>query len=261
MLKYWKIWKILAHRTFYEMTTTKIDAFGFIAAKLVRIAFLFVFLLGLFGHIPDLAGYSINQVLLFYIFFNIIDIVTQALFRGVYHIPAVVRKGNFDFFLTKPVSPLFISIFWAVDFFDIFTLVPVSAAFFVLLAKSGVVLSFALIAKTAVLFAASFLIIFALHILALSTMVRYLASDSIIWIYRDLNVLGRFPPEVYAKGFRFALTFVIPIFVMVSYPTKALLGLLSIPSILWAVFITFIFLGTSIIFWKNALRNYASASN
>jgi len=112
-----------------------------------------------------------------------------------------------------------------------------------------------------ILYLASILIAFAFHLFVASVCVMTTEIDHLILVYRDLINMARFPTDIYQRGIRWILTFVIPVAVMITIPAKALLGLLSF----WGMALTFLsslFLAwASLKFWQFALTRYSSASS
>jgi ABC-2 type transport system permease protein len=101
----------------------------------------------------------------------------------------------------------------------------------------------------------------AFHILALTLAITTTEIDHSIMIYRDLMSLGRFPVDIYKEPLKGIITYVIPVGIMMTFPAKALLGLLS----WWGILLSFI-LGLFLIIlslkaWEKALTKYSSASS
>ena len=80
-------------------------------------------------------------------------------------------------------------------------------------------------------------------------------------IYRDVTSMGKYPIDIYTEPLRSIITFVIPVGILMSVPTKALLGVLNISTVIASFligFFTFIF---SILLWRYSLKRYTSASS
>src|ERR1043165_3187988 len=124
-MKYFRIWRRLALMSFLVQMESFISSFGYLLGKLVRIGFFLFFLYSIFRHTDALAGYTLTEVALFFLTFNIVDIVAQLFFRGVYGIRSLIREGDFDYFLIQPANVLFRVAFNTVDFLDVLTIIPV----------------------------------------------------------------------------------------------------------------------------------------
>jgi ABC-2 type transport system permease protein len=61
----------------------------------------------IFSNIPDIAGWKNNEVYLIMSFMFSADGLCSILFDGIWKIPELVFTGEFDSYLSRPVSPLY----------------------------------------------------------------------------------------------------------------------------------------------------------
>jgi len=259
--KYFKIWLLMAKMNLAEQVSSRINFVSLVLGKFVRMGFVFGFLIALFTHTQNLAGFTLTQTLLFFMTFNLVDILAQLFLRGIYWIRRLVIQGDLDLILTAPVNPLFRISARTTDFLDMTTLVPTITILVLVISRlnSGLTI-FNLILYVMLIFV-GFIIAFSIHVIAASVAVFTQEVDNLIWIYRDLMTMGRFPIDIYAAPVKLILTFVIPVAVMTSFPTKVLLGILSPQSIILAFIIAGVFLVGSLKLWNFSLRYYTSASS
>src|SRR5882724_11088330 len=125
MKRYFRIWVRLAIISFMVQAESFISSFGYLLGKLVRISFFLFFLYSIFKHTNGLAGYTLPEAALFFLTFNIVDILAQLFFRGIYGVRSLIREGDFDYFLIQPANVLFRVAFHTVDFLDVVTILPV----------------------------------------------------------------------------------------------------------------------------------------
>ncbi len=233
----------------------------FIVGKVVRFGFFFIFLFSVLSGAGSLAGYSREEVILFFLVFNLIDITVQFVFRGVYHFRPLVVSGSYDLDLLKPLPSFLRPLFGHVDILDFVTLVPLAGFTFWFTVKHNLASGPANMGVFIVLFLASLLLGFAFHLFVCSICILTTEIDHLIWIYRDLTAMARFPTDIYQGLVKFVLTFVIPVVLLITFPAKGLLGLLSAKAILSALFIGILFAYFSLRFWYFSLRRYTSASS
>src|SRR5690348_11491009 len=86
MTKYFRVWCRLAVMSFAVQASSPLSSFGYLLGKFVRLAFFLLFLVAIFKHTNALAGYTLEQAALFFLTFNIVDILAQLFFRGIYGI-------------------------------------------------------------------------------------------------------------------------------------------------------------------------------
>ena len=265
MIKYIRVWLKLAQLAFLMQFANRWSSLGWLGGKLVRLVFFVIFITAIFQHVSSVAGYSLEQVGLFFLTFNLVDIVSQIFFRGIYMIGRDVREGDLDFYLIQPVNTLFRVCSNLVDFLDFLTLIPVAAlivyVFPRVLSQFSIIELFLQGILYALLCLNGIVIAFSIHVLIASITVWTQQMENSIWLYRDLVSLGRFPIDIYTPFLRALLTFVLPIAVMVSYPTKALLGLLEPPKVLGAFFLSAALLALALTVWQNSLKHYSSVSS
>lgn len=260
LIKYFKVWWLMTSHSIQMFFVSRLGALLFLSGKIMRFIFFFGFLLLLFTKTNALAGYNLNQVLLFYFTFNLIDSATQMLFREVYRFRYYIVTGNFDMLLVKPVNPLFRSLFGWTDILDLITLGPFMLMIIFVLTKIPAIgfghlfVYFALIINS-MLLATSF------HIMVLSLAVMTTEIDHAIMIYRDVVGMGKLPIDIYKEPLRSLITFVIPVGLMMTFPVKALLGVLNFRLVLYTFIFSLILLFLSITFWNYSLKKYTSASS
>lgn len=240
--------------------TVRLAFLIFLLGKILRFTIFTFFIVLLLQNTKVLAGYSLDQTIFFFLSFNLLDVISQMVFREVYKFRSVVLSGNFDFYLVKPVNPLFRSLFGSPDILDFFTLIPLIFAIIYFMDRVGG-LNFLPVAMYILLIISGLIISLSFHILVLSLAIVTLEIDHAIMVYRDIVGLGRMPIDIYKEPIRGLLTFVIPVGIMMSYPAKAFLGLLSPALIIYGLLFSVVLFFGSLKIWDYSIRRYSSASS
>jgi len=249
----------LTANSFMTVLSSRFGAFLFLIGKTLRFVFFLIFLLTLFTQTQFLASYSQAQMLFFFLTFNFIDTVTQLLFREVYRFRPMVVSGDFDLVLIKPISPLFRALVGGADPLDLFMLIPYVGSLAYVAAGLGV--SVEGLALYLILLLNAFAIATGFHIFVLSLAILTTEIDHTVMIYRDLTSMGRVPVDIYREPLRSIITFAVPVGVMMTFPAKALLGLLSPGFVVLGCAMGIGFFLTSLLMWRYSLSRYASASS
>lgn len=258
--KHFKIWIKTTAIASQLAFLSRIGAALFLIGKILRVVFFFILILIIASRTHAIAGYSIWQLMLIYASYNIVDLTAQFLLREVYRFRSHIVNGNFDYILTKPMSPLFRSLFAGSDILDFFMIIvtfafllytfwhlqPFGTNFFILYAA---------------LLINALIIEFAFHIFTLSVGVLTTEVDNTIMLFRDLSSMAKYPIDIYQEPLRAFITFVVPIGVMMTFPAKALMGLLSFQFVILSFLLGALFLWLSIKSWNFALKHYSSASS
>jgi ABC-2 type transport system permease protein len=258
LIKIW--WKFVLLST-QDQFLTGWAAILFIIGKVVRFCFFFIFLFVVLSATQNLAGYNREQVIFFFLVFNLIDIIVQCFFRGVYHFRYNVVKGEYDFDLGKPWPAWFRPIFGYTDPLDFITLIPLWSYFIWFVFSRHLFTGVGDLVLFFLLLGNSIILGFSFHLLACSICLLTTEIDHLIWVYRDLTSMAKFPTDIYQKFIQFFLTFTIPVVILFTVPAKALLGLISWPWVILAFAISGLSWWGSMKFWRHALRRYSSASS
>jgi len=256
-----KIWLMYTSRAAQSAFLNTGAAILFIFGKIVRFLLFFIFLFAVLSATKNLAGYNREQVIFFFLVFTLIDALVQFFFRGVYHFRPLVVSGDYDLDLMKPLPSFFRPIFGYTDILDFVTLVPLWIYFlwfvftnYLFTGVGDLILFFLLLINALILG-------FAFHLLVCGIGVLTTEVDHMIWVYRDLTSMARFPTDIYYKFIQYILTFTVPVVILFTAPAKALLGLLSWQWVILAFVISGVFLWSSLKFWHFALSKYSSASS
>lgn len=257
--QYLKIWWLMSRNSFSMILSQKTAMVFFLTGKIIRFVFFVGFLYFLLLGTKNLAGYTPNQTIFFFLGFNLIDVISQFFFREAYKFRPKIISGDFDLVLEKPISALFTVLMGGADIMDLITIPPlILATYYVgsLLDPNflGVIL-FLLLLINGLVIATAF------HIAVMSLGIITFEIDHTIMIYRDLTSLGRFPVDIYKQPLQGILTYLLPVGIMMTLPAKALMGLVSFRGVAWSFFISAVLIFLAIRFWNYSLTRYTSASS
>ena len=205
IIYYFKIWLLMSKNSFIAVMSQKKLLFIFLLAKILRFTFFIAFLYFLVMGAESIAGYTVTQIIFFFLTFNLVDVTSQFLFREVYRFRPLVVTGDFDLILVKPFSALFRVLLGGADIIDLITIPPLLITIYLV----GVQLeptTLEVIIYT-LLIVNSLMIATAFHIAVVSMGMITLEIDHTIMIYRDLTNLGRLPVDIYKEPLRGVLTY------------------------------------------------------
>lgn len=261
VLRYAKIWLMFAANELQQQFATRVSAFFFFIGKAFRFLAFLSMLIVLQKNTQTLAGYSFDQIIVFFFAFNFIDLMSQILFRGVYMFSNKVRTGAFDFYLATPMNALFRALASHPDFNDVLILVPLTGFFFWYLNYLQIPFTGVQLFLFALLLLNGLLIAMAFHILVLCMGIITTEIDHAIMVYRSIAEVGRFPIEIYREPIRWIVTFIVPVGVMMGFPAQVLLGQPPLRLFIVGLLISSSAVTISLFAWKAALKRYTSASS
>lgn len=261
MYKYWRVWKQLSNLAISSYLSNRIDSVSYFIGKLIRFGFFLLLIFSIFRFTNSLAGYSKYEIILFFLTFNFIDVFAQAFFRGIYLFKNDIRRGNFDYVISKPINPLFYSLTRLTDILDILFLIPIIILIIYTIAKLNILITLIIIVKYLFFLCLGLIIVLGIHILSASITIWTMESENFIWFYRESITIGRFPPEIFPPTLQFIFTFLMPIVIIVAFPTKALLNNLTLSWSIIAILYAFAFFIIALLLWQISLKHYSSASS
>lgn len=257
MKRGFKIFWLYSKYSIRTMLQHRVGVITFFLGKAIRFIFYFIFLYYLVSRTSLLAGYNLNQTIVFFLTFNFIDSTAQLLFREVYQFRPIVISGELDGILLKPYHPFLKILVGGVDMLDAILTIPYLLLLIFFIDKVGAVsffnqLIYIGLILNALIIAAGF------HIIVLALAILTTEVDHAIMIYRDFTRMVSLPVDIYREPLRSFLLFVIPVGLMMTIPVKALFGLLSPNIFLITGVITIIFMIFSLSLWNVALKKYQS---
>ena len=261
MRRFFRIYRILAAQNLKRVMEYKADfltgAVSFLIDQAVGIAFIFI----IFSQIPQLSGFTFAQILFIYGFSQIpkgLDhLFTDNLWCVGYFI---VRKGDFDKYLLRPINPLFHVIAETFQIDAIGELIVGIGLLIYAAPKAGLHITVwtVLLSIAAVPFAA--LIYTSLKIITSSLAFWMKSSGFVIQMVYGINEFSKYPTTIYSLPVRVFVTYIIPFAFTGYYLSLYILtgenalfnigGLIAISSILFII---------SIKIWNKGLSAYESA--
>ena len=260
MSKIAKVFWLYTQNSIQISLQQQVGVIFFLFGKLLRFGMFGVFIYFLMQKTQVLAGYNLYQTLIFFLTFNIIDGITQLLYREVYRFRPLILSGDFDTVLVKPIHPFVRILVGGVDVLDILPLLIYTGLLVFFMGQVGDITTTSIFMYAALVLN-GVLIATAFHICVLAMGILSTEVDHTIMIYRDITRMGSFPVDIYTEPLRFFITFVVPIGLMISFPVKALFGMLSINIILLSFGLALVFFFVALRLWKFALLRYQSASS
>jgi ABC-2 type transport system permease protein len=256
---YWNVWQTIAKYAFAETFLNRWSNLFFLLGKSVRFGMLLFFLLLLQQNIHQIAGYTSNQIMIFFLIYQFLDTGAQIFYRGVYTFSNKVRSGEFDFYLSKPLHPLFRVLMGQPDIMDVFFFIPSTLISIWLLGHVFQSISLPTALLFILLICNSFLLITSLHIFVLCLGVLTTEVDNAIMLYRDFNTLGRFPINIYREPLRTFLFFAVPIGFINTIPAQVITGIEPSYAVILSFGIGISFLLLSLRLWTWSIKRYTSA--
>jgi len=174
----------------------------------------------LFQSIPNLAGWSLMEMVFIYAFYMIAISPMQILFDNIWWIRYKVQSGDFLRYYFRPLNMMF---YFMSERFDIKGLTQLAAGI-ILLAYSSVKLGlewspWKLAALVIAVFSAS-LVLISIAVMAGSSAFWLVNSYPVLALAWKIREFAPYPMSIFDGIFRFAFTFILPIGFIAFYPAQ-----------------------------------------
>lgn len=177
-------------------------------------------------------------------------------------LPDMVRQGELDLYIVKPVSLQFYVTMRRVDFA---LFLPNFLAGTVLIVtgwrRAGLPFTFLSVSGFLLFLLCGCLLTYSLFLLPYLLGFWILSVGGIADITAALWDFNNMPSAIYGKWMQRIGTFLLPVFVITNFPGLFLMGQLSAGMVIWGVTVPILFFAITRFVWKKAVRNYSSASS
>ncbi len=212
-------------------------------------------------HFPQIGDWDINETRVFLGVIFVVDaLFVIFLYPSLEILTDRVVKGDLDFLLAKPVSSQFLVSFERMNIATIANLF--MGIGWLIWSLQGLpqvtwlqVLWFLALIPSALMIGYTFRFVLA------ATSVIFVRADNLQFLWWSIHRFGMRPDSIYKRSLRLVLMTVLPVVLIFSVPTRALLDQASLSLLLWTLFLGPFFLFLSMKYWHFCLRRYSSASS
>lgn len=262
MLRYFRLYRHFLAFSFSRAFEFRIDFLIRVIMDIIYYAVNIGFYQVLFKHTTAIGGWNEDQAMVFVGAYLVVDAINMTVFAdNLWYFDYLIRKGDLDYYLTRPVSPLFF-----------ISLRSFSAASFMNLMLAGGFLTWAILSGSFT-FSGFQLILFLLLLLNgafLHYIVIMFANIPIFWWQSNGGFISiawgltRFmerPDKIFTGIARKLFTTLLPFCLMASFPTRLLFDVSWRQTTLHILCITIGLFFLMVSFWRRGLRAYSSASS
>lgn len=213
-------------------------------------------------HTPMLAGWNESQMMIFVSTYLVVDAINMTVFSSnMWWLPYFINKGELDYYLTRPVSPLF---FLSLREFSANSFVNFFMAFgFMVYSLMNYQGSFTALELLffAILIINGTLIYYVIQMLMILPVFWTHSSRGFVDLFYALGLSMERPDRIYKGWLRVVFTIFLPFALIASFPTKLFLEKFDWTVLAHLLAVTMAFWGLMLFVWRRGLRNYSSASS
>jgi len=219
-------------------------------------------LLVVFGARETVAGWTFPEMLVVVGWFVALKGVLEGtLSPSLMQVIDHVRKGTLDFVLLKPADAQLLVSLSKIEPWRAIDLAGAGVIFVVAFRAMGRAPALHDVALAAVLLAAAVLVLYSIAILVVSIAFVAVRVDNLLYLFQSVFDVARWPSSVFRGVLAVLFTFVLPLALMTTYPSLALLGKLTATTAVGAIAGTLAFASVARAIWMASIRRYTSASS
>ncbi len=258
-----KIHRIFIAQEFKRMMEYKGDfivgIIGFLMIQMSNLLFLWI----IFSQIPNLLGWTVNEVVFIYGFSLIPKGIDHFFFDNLWAIGHfTVRKGDFDKYLTRPVNTLFHVLVEKIQIDALGEILTGIALVCITIPKLGANLNIFRILIMIVLIPFITLIYTGIKTITASIAFWTKRSGNIIYMFYMVNDFAKYPATIYNRFVQNIITYIIPFALTSYYPALFILrGENSLFNLGLPVLAAVVLMGFGILVWHKGIRAYESAGS
>ncbi len=263
MKRFFRLYKTFIVQQLKRLMEYRVDfltgATSFLIGQITNIVFISI----IFSQIPHLQGFDYYEIIFIYGFSlvpkGIDHLFTDNLWKVAWFI---VRKGNFDKYLTRPINPLVHVIMEELQFDALGELLTGIVLMVIASMKIGINYTFVNVALMFLAFVFGTVIYAAIKIAGASLALWIKSSGSILQVFYMSSDFAKYPVTIYNGAIRNIITYIVPFAFTAYYPASYILR----GNNPWFCFgvgsiIAIILLTLAIMLWNRGLKAYESAGS
>jgi ABC-2 type transport system permease protein len=214
-----------------------------------------------YTHTDAIGGWTRPQALLVMAAFLLLGAFHGGLMEpNLGEVVEAIRQGTLDLWLLKPIDAQVLVSLRKVDPAYVWDLLGAILVGAIAVWGLGTPAPLDVVVAVSMLLC-GFVAMYGLWMIAICTSFYFVRVDNLRYLLMAVADAGRWPLPVFSTAIRWALTVVVPVGVLTSFPAMALRGDWGLRSVTLALSIAVGFLLASRLFWLRSLRSYTSASS
>ncbi len=215
-----------------------------------------------FYHRNSIGGWNYYEAMLILGIFSFFSAFIEGVLEpNVSKLVEDIRFGNFDFVLLKPVNSQILGTLRSFSIKKFPSMLAGIGICVYALLRLHYMPSIGDFLLFLTFFMSASLILYGMWVTLITTAFWFVQIDSIMEFIFALFETGRFPITVYPLPLRIALTFIVPIAFITTFPSAAIIGKINGWYGIASIGIATLVFTISTKFWKYALTKYSSASS
>jgi len=262
MKRFFKIYMTFTSQYIKRLVHYRLDfAIGVLSFVFVQFSGILLITL-VFQQIPDLNGYTFEQMVFFYGFFQLPRGLDHLITDNIWLIPNKIRKGDLDRHLLRPIDPLFQIIAERFQHEALGELIVGGLLIAITFPSLGITPTLPMIGLIVVLILIGSLIYTSLKLLTASISFWTMNSMQVMVTVYNISDFAKYPITIFPTLIQTMITYVVPFAFVSFFPASVLLNQANGLSILFQSTVACMITGSCALWvWNKGLRGYESSGH
>lgn len=213
-------------------------------------------------HTPVIAGWNEEQMMIFVGCYLIVDAINMTIFStNMWWLPFYINRGDLDYYLIRPVSPLFFLSLREFSANSFVNLVIATGFFFHAIFSYSAPWDVSNLLVLLLLLINGTLVMYCLQMLMVLPVFWTQSTKGFIDLFYALGLAMERPDKIFRGWLRIFFTFIVPFGLIASYPARYFIDGFQTHVFLQLLGVSFVLWFFVILLWRLGLKNYASASS
>lgn len=261
-MRYFRLIKAFAR---YSLAREMEFSANFVMSILIHLFFIganLAFFTLIWLRVGGFGGLTPYEMLFFTGTFHLADSIYMVFtFFGIMEIPELVRRGDMDYLLTKPVPSQFLTTFRGFSWYSLVDFLLAVAMIGYAIAHMGFHFTWLWVPGYIIMVIFGAAISYSMACLVLTLSFMLINVDAIWTAFFEIGELEKYPIGIYPPPWKTIFSITLPMIIVANFPAYFALGKLSLVQLVWffAAGVILIFLSQR--FWQFGLKRYQSASS
>jgi len=262
MKRYLKLYVYFLRFSFSKAMEFRIDFTFKIIMDILYYTVNILFFKVLFLHTPLLAGWTEEQMMIFVSSYILVDAISMTvLSSNLWWLPFHINRGDLDYHLIRPVSPLFflsLREFSASSFMNL--LIAIGIFSYSLLSYSQDVSAWQVLLLILLLINGT-LIYYCCQMLMILPVFWTQSTKGFMDLFYSMGIAMERPDKIFKGWLRIVFTIFLPFALIASFPVRLFIEAFHWPTFFHLTAVSCSLWIIMLYFWKRGLRTYSSASS
>lgn len=216
----------------------------------------------IFLHTSFLGGWSAEQMMVFVSCYLMADAINMTVFsNNMWWLPNFINKGELDYYLIRPVSPLFFLSLREFSANSFLNLLMAGSFFIYSLIQLPNSFSFGDLALLVLLILNGALIYYCTQMMMILPVFWTQSARGFVDLFYSMGLAMERPDKIYRGWLRVVFTVILPFSLIASFPVRIFFDGLHWGTFLHLTAVSLALWGVMLFTWRQGLKNYSSASS